>query len=237
MDRISDLAPVDRPRERLRNLGPSALTSEELLAVVLGTGSKKEPVLQLARHLLRRFRSMKGLSEATLEELQGVSGIGLAKALKLKAAFSLTKRCEEMFYEEKPSIKSPRIAWKVAMHFLKDDKREICLAILLDVKKKLIDVETISVGTLTKTLIHPREVFFPAIRRKANSMVIVHNHPSGNPKPSEEDFMITRQLNDASRLISIPVLDHLIVCQNSYYSFLEDGFNFHGMQKSLNIYK
>jgi DNA repair protein RadC len=226
MDRISDLAPLDRPRERLRNLGPSALTSAELLAVILGTGSKKEPVLQLARHLLQRFETMKGLSEATLEELQSVSGIGMAKALKLKAAFSLTKRCEEMSHDVRPLIKTSHDAYRAALPHIKDGTREMCLAILLDIRRRLIKVETISIGTLTRTFVHPREVLFSAIRRKANSLVVVHNHPSGNPSPSEEDFKITQQLNEAANLVSIPLLDHLIICQNKYYSFLEGGFKF-----------
>lgn len=229
MHKISDLAPFDRPRERLRSLGPSALTSEELLAVVLGTGSKKEPVLDLARHLLNKFESMQGLSEATLEELQSVSGIGMAKALKLKAAFSLTRRCEEMSQDVKPAIRTPRDAFRVALPHIKDGKREMCLAILLDIRRRLICVETISIGTLTRTFVHPREVLFPLIRRKANSFVVVHNHPSGNPSPSEEDFRITEQLKEASRLVAIPLLDHVIVCQNKYYSFLEGGFNFNGV--------
>lgn len=226
MHRVLDLAPFDRPRERLRNLGPSALTSEELLAVILGTGSRNEPVLELARHLLQRFESMKGLSEATLEELQSVSGIGMAKALKIMAAFSLTSRCEEMSQDLKPTIRTCLDIYRVSLPYIKDGKREMCLAVLLDVRKKLIAVETISVGTLTRTFVHPREVLFPAIRRKANSLVVVHNHPSGNPSPSEEDYNLTVQLRAAAQIVSIPLLDHVIICQGKYYSFLESGFNF-----------
>lgn len=226
MHRIVDLAPFDRPRERLKNHGPSALTSEELIAVILGTGSKKEPVLQLARHLLQKFESMKGLSEATLEELLTVSGIGLAKALKLMAAFSLTKRCEEMSQKVMPLVRTPQDAYRLSLPHIKDGKREICLVILLDVQRKLIGVETVSIGTLTRTLVHPREVLFPAIRRKAHSLIVVHNHPSGDPTPSEDDYQVTEQLREAAWLVSIPLLDHVIVCQNRYYSFLEGGYNF-----------
>lgn len=226
MHRITDLSPFDRPRERLKSLGPTALTSEELLAVILGTGSKRESVLELARHLLTRFETMKGLSEATLEELQSVPGIGIAKALQLMAAFSLTNRCQEQSQEERPLVRSPSDVFRIASPFLKDGKREMCLGVLLDVRKRLIGVETISIGTLTKTLVHPREVLFPAIRRKANSFIVVHNHPSGNPAPSEEDFLVTEQLRKAAHLVSIPLLDHVIVCKDKYYSFLDAGFKF-----------
>lgn len=214
----------ERPRERLRRLGHGALRSDELLAILLGSGSKKDPVMQLSKELIARFGSVEGLSQATLEELQGVSGIGLAKALKIKAAFALSSRKDPLI--ENNTIRTPQEAFNAARPYIQNEKREHFLAILLDVRSRLISVEIISVGTLTATLVHPREVFFPAIRKKAHSLIVVHNHPSDNLTPSEEDILITKQLHEASKLMNIPLIDHLIIGRHNYYSFKENGFSF-----------
>jgi DNA repair protein RadC len=226
MQRVKDLPLADRPRERLKRLGAEALNSDELLAVVLGTGSKKDSVLQLSRALISRFGSIHGLSDATLEELQTVPGIGYAKALKLKAAFSLSKRCHSITIQEILTIDSPKEAFLVSQPYIKNEKREVFLAVLLNIKNCLIAVEIVSIGILNATLVHPREFFFPAIRRKAHAVIAVHNHPSGNLQASEADISITRQLIKAAEIIAIPILDHLIISQDRYYSFKEDGFTF-----------
>lgn len=225
MNSIQSMPHYDRPRERLKRLGADALRSDELLAVLLGSGSKRDPVLQLSKELISRFGSVHALSCATLEELQEIAGIGPAKALKIKAAFELSSRTNLTPQSPIP-IKTPEAAFAVAKPFIKNEKRETFLTLLLDVKSRLIAVEVVSIGILTETLVHPREVFFPAITRKAHSLIIVHNHPSSDVTPSKADIAITKQLIDASHLMNIPLLDHLIVSQNNFYSFRENGFSF-----------
>lgn len=230
MTLIQEIPQCERPRERLKRLGPDALRSDELLAVLLGSGSKKDPILQLSKDLISKFGSVQGLSHATVEELLEISGIGLAKALKIKAAFGLSCRAEPQ-PQDRNVINSPKAAFRIARPFIKNEQREIFLNLLLDVRGYLIAVEVVSIGILTETLVHPREVFFPAIKRKAHSMIIVHNHPSTHLSPSEADISITKQLLEASLVMNIPLIDHLIISHENYYSFRERGFPFPGSTK------
>jgi DNA repair protein RadC len=222
MQQIQEIPLIDRPRERLRRLGPSVLRSDELLAILLGSGSKKDPVLEVSRALIRKFGSIDGLSRASLEELQEISGIGIAKALTLKAAFELSSRSQSNG-DENPFIKTAKDAFLVAKPFVKNEKRELFLALLLNVRNQLISIEVISIGILTATLVHPREVFAPAIQKKANSIIVIHNHPSSYLKPSPEDFEVTKQLKDASEVMGIPLVDHLIISEDNYFSFRESS--------------
>lgn len=226
MYHLAELPPSERPRERLKRLGGDALRAEELIAILLGSGSRREPVLELAHKLLVRFESIKGIGEAALEELQSMHGIGLAKALKLKAAFSLVKRSLLENEEDAVPIRSPQGAFKLARPYIEQEKRELFLALLLNSQSRLIRIETISIGTLSATLVHPREVLYQAIRRKASSWIAVHNHPSGELLPSKEDLRLTETLAKASSLVDIPLLDHLIVSTQGYYSLKEHGFVF-----------
>ncbi len=225
MMQIQEIPTFDRPRERLRRLGASVLRSDELLAILLGSGSKKDPVLEVSRELIRKFGSIDGLSRASLEELQEISGIGLAKALTLKAAFELSSRSQSQ-NNDNPFIKTAKDAYLAARHLIKNEKRELFLTLLLNVRNQIISIEIISVGILTATLVHPREVFAPAIQKKANSIIVMHNHPSTCLKPSTEDLEITKQLKDASQVIGIPLVDHLIITENNYFSFRESGLIF-----------
>lgn len=221
-----DQIPIhERPRERLKRLGAKALRSDELLAILLGSGSQKEPVMELAQGLINRFGSILGMSTATIEELQSLTGIGAAKALKIKAAFELASRLHDS-NKEKITVKNPKDLFLAAKPYIADEKRELFLIILLNVRNQIIGVEIISIGTLTATLVHPREVFFPAIRRKAHAIVAIHNHPSSHLAPSKEDYETTKQLIQASHIINIPLLDHLIISRDNYYSFRENGYSF-----------
>lgn len=222
MLQIQEIPIIDRPRERLRRLGPSVLRSDELLAILLGSGSKKDPVLEVSRELIRRFGSIDGLSRASLEELQEVSGIGLAKALTLKAAFELSLRSQTNGGDN-PFIKTAKDAFLAAKPFVKNEKRELFLTLMLNVRNQLIAIEVISIGILTATLVHPREVFAPALHKKAHSIIVVHNHPSSHLKPSSEDMGVTKQLKDASHVMGIPLVDHLIISEDNYFSFRENG--------------
>lgn len=222
MQQIQEIPLIDRPRERLRRLGPSVLRSDELLAILLGFGSKKDPVLEVSRALIRKFGSIDGLSRASLEELQEVSGIGIAKALTLKAAFELSSRSQSNGCEN-PYIKTAKDAFLVAKPFVKNEKRELFLTLMLNVRNQLISIEVISIGILTATLVHPREVFAPAIQKKANSIIVIHNHPSSYLKPSPEDMEVTKQLKDVSLIMGIPLVDHLIISEDNFFSFRENG--------------
>jgi DNA repair protein RadC len=228
---IFDIPATERPRERLKLLGANALNAEELLAIILGSGSRKEPVLKLARELLMRFQCLQGVAEASIEELQTISGIGIAKALQLKAAFSLAERCFRDKLQAEQEVKSPEQVFNVALPYITGEKRELFLILLLNVKSRLIGVEIVSIGTLSATLVHPREVFYQAIRRKASALIAVHNHPSGDLRPSREDIELTQHLIEASHFIEIPLLDHLIISTNKYNSLREQGIHFPHSQK------
>jgi DNA repair protein RadC len=226
LPRVIDLPSEERPRERFARLGAAALSTEELLAILLGSGSSQKPVLNLARELLVTFQSLQGIKDAALEELQKVSGIGLAKAIQLKAALALNERKETHHPQPFPSIKKPEEAFKSALPHLKGAKKEILLALLLNASHRLISVEVISIGILSATLIHPREFFHPAIKRHAAYVIAVHNHPSGQLTPSKEDLEVTARLIEAGRLMDIPLIDHLIVSDDGFLSLREQGLEF-----------
>lgn len=211
----------ERPRERLLQKGASALSIIELLAILLGTGAKDKSVLLLASELLHKFHDLDGLLDASIEELRQVKGIGEAKAVLLKAAFGLAQRKAQASL--KFPIKSAQEAFELAQDELKDSKQEIALVLLRDVKGRLFHKERVAVGTLSEVLIHPREVFHPAVRHKASSLILVHNHPSGDPTPSASDLQLTKLLHHSSKVMGIALDDHLIVGFNSYVSLRERG--------------
>lgn len=223
---IHRLPKAERPRERLMQLGAESLSIQELIAILLGSGSKKVPILRLAEDLLMRFGSLSHLSEATLEELLEIEGIGLAKALQLKAVFQLSSRMARFASPPKVRIQHPDHAYQLIKDTLEKEKQEHFIVLLQDAKGCLICQELISIGTLTQTLVHPREVFYPAIRHKAASLIAVHNHPSGDPSPSEQDLMLTRHLIEVGKLIGIPLQDHLIIGCQSYCSLRQHGLVF-----------
>lgn len=216
----------ERPRERLLHFGPDVLSAAELLAVILGFGTKGKSVLLLANELLSHFGSLSQLLEASIEDLCQVKGLGRAKAVQLKAAFSLASRVSR---EKKPfgeRITTSLQAYLWVRDFIVHEKIEVFGVLLLDARGAAIRWEVISRGTLTKTLVHPREVFHPAIRHMAASLILVHNHPSGDPTPSDEDLAITHQLISVSHSMMIPISDHLIIARSGYISLRERGYRF-----------
>jgi DNA repair protein RadC len=217
---IHDLPPSERPRERLMKFGPEALSSQELLAIILGRGIRGESVMVTAQRLLSTFGSIKAISEASLEELDKVRGIDLAKATQIKAAFELAKRAEEEFikFSQKPIQYSEDII-KIIAKDLKNKKKEYCKAILLNRRNQVIDIVTISIGNLDTNIVHPREVFKEAIQKSAASIILVHNHPSGDPNPSKGDIEITKRLIKTGKVIGIDVLDHIIIANTKFISF------------------
>lgn len=216
----------ERPRERMLRHGPEAMSTQELIAIVLGSGIKGMPVLQLAHELLIKFGSLQKLTEATIEELCTVKGLGHAKAIQLKAAFSIGIRASRQASTLKARIEHPLHAYHLVKDELEIEKRELFVVILLDVRNCVICHQVVAIGTLSNTLVHPREVFYPAIRHKAASVILVHNHPSGDPTPSREDYDVTKNLVDVGKLMGIPVNDHLIIGDANFISLRQKGFVF-----------
>lgn len=220
---IKTLPDQEKPRERLQLNGAEALSSSELLAIILGSGTKGYSVFELSKDLISQFGGLRNLAEASIEELKQIKGLGQAKAIQLKAALTLGKRAYNPSYQSRYKVQTPEHAY----HYLKDslinETREVLVSLLLDVKGYVIAKKIVSVGTLTHTLVHPREVFYDAIRHKASSLVIAHNHPSGDPTPSNEDIVMTRQLIKAGELMGIPLQDHLIIGAKTFISLRETG--------------
>ncbi len=215
---VQDLPECDRPRERLRQYGAEALSTSELIAIILGSGIKGRPVMQLAHEIISHFKTLEALSQATLAELSSLKGLGPAKALQLLSAINLGSRLAQQQLGVSPQLTSPSLVYAYMKRGFAEEPRELLAVILLDVKGHLIAKEVISVGTLSKILIHPREVFYPAIRHKASCLVMVHNHPSGDPTPSPEDCAITNDLVAAGKLVGIPISDHIVIARSGYVS-------------------
>ncbi len=221
---IHDLPASERPRERLQKFGAEALSAQEVLAVILGRGIAGESVMVTAQRLLSQFGSLKGIAVASLEELAGVRGIGLAKAAQIKAAFELTSRIEG--YQEsgkKETVKTPEDVVALVRSRLRSKKKEYFLALLLDTRNQLIRVAEISVGSLDSSIVHPREVFKEAVSASAASVLFAHNHPSGDPEASEDDINLTKRLVEAGEIMGIDVLDHVIIGDRGYLSLKREG--------------
>jgi len=220
---IKDLPKDIRPRERLAAAGPHSLSNGELLAIILGTGTHRESALTLANRLLSPS-GLRYLAEASVEELSSIKGIGPAKAAQIKAALEMGKRMAASSSEARPSVCSPRDASNLVMEDMRYLDRESFRVILLDTKNHVLGIETVSLGSLNASIVHPRELFRHAIRRSAAAVILVHNHPSGDPTPSREDLEITRRIRDAGQLLGIDVLDHLVIGDNRFVSLKETGF-------------
>lgn len=220
---VHDLPKPERPRERLKQFGPEALSAQELLALIIGRGVSKKSVMTIAQELLIKFGNVKAISEATLEELSQIKGIGFAKAAQIKACFELGKR-QDLEPEQKDfDIKDPQSVVKAIRASIKDKAKEHFKLILLNARNKIIGISTISIGSLNASIVHPREVFKDAIMHTAYSVVLAHNHPSGDPEPSEDDLTMTKRLIEAGKILGIEVLDHIIITKNGYFSFKDRG--------------
>jgi len=222
-NKIKDIPADQRPRERLLREGPRVLSDSELLAIILRTGSTECSAVDLATDVLIRFAGLKNLIQAGVEELSAIDGIGPAKAAQLKAALEIGRRVASLSESEKPVIKGPEDAAVMVMEEMRHlDKENFC-ALILNTRHQVVAKETISVGTLNSSVIHPRELFKTAIKRSAAAVILVHNHPSGDPTPSREDREVTRRLQEAGSIIGIEVLDHLIIGDNKFVSFKKKG--------------
>jgi len=216
--------PADmRPRERLLKEGAGALSEIELLAILLGTGSPETTALELASLILVRFKNLRLLLDATVEELSEIKGVGPAKASQVKAALELARRLSHVTGSPRPVIKSPEDAARLVMEEMRHLDREHFRALLLNTRNQVIANDKVSVGTLNSSAVHPRELFRNAIKRSAASVILIHNHPSGDATPSKEDLDITGRLCEAGKIIGIEVLDHIIIGDNKFTSFKAEG--------------
>jgi DNA repair protein RadC len=220
---VHDLPKPERPRERLKQFGPEALSAQELLALIIGRGVSKKSVMTIAQELLIKFGNIKAISEATIEELSQIKGIGFAKAVQIKACFELGKR-KDLEPEFKDfDIKDPQSVIKAIRASIKDKAKEHFKLILLNARNKILGISTISIGSLNASIVHPREVFKDAILHNAYSVVLAHNHPSGDPEPSENDIKMTKKLVESGKILGIEVIDHIIIGKNEFCSFKERG--------------
>ncbi|WP_270452695.1 RadC family protein [Halonatronomonas betaini] len=220
---IKELPLEDRPREKLISYGESKLSNSELIAILLGSGTRGRTAIELAQDILCQSSGLIGLADLSIDELTQKKGIGQSKASRLKVAFELGRRLSDFSPAKKTILRSPIHAVDYMQSRLKLKKQEIFLVVLLDIKSQVIKVEEISKGGLAKSIVHPREVFKTAIRASAAGIILGHNHPSGNTTASSEDINITNKLIEAGNIIGIKVIDHLIIGDNSYLSMREEG--------------
>ena len=225
MAMVRELPVDERPRERLLALGPGFLSNAELLAIVLRNGSKERSALQLAQDILSLYKDdgVSALGRMTAGELMCLQGIGSAKAAEVMAAVELGKRLNAHISRQRAMVTCPEDAADYAMPRFRYEDREHFAVILLNVKNHILSMPVISVGSLTASVVHPREVFKAAIQQTAASIILVHNHPSGDPTPSKEDIEVTARMVQVGKVMDIPVFDHIIVGGDKFVSLKEKG--------------
>jgi len=218
--KIKDLPKIERPREKLVAKGAENLKDSELLAILLRTGKAGKNVIEIASQILTKH-SKKRLLQMTYQDLVKIGGIDSAKATTLLAAFELAKRALEVNDTNLPTISTPKDV-VAQLTDLRHNKKEHFIALYLNARNQLVYKETISMGTLNANLVHPREVFEPALKHSAAGIMVAHNHPSGDPKPSEDDLEITKRLVEAGKMMGVELLDHVIIATSNHFSFKEE---------------
>jgi DNA repair protein RadC len=222
--KIREMLHEDRPRERLRERGPHALSLRELLAILVGSGGRGRSAMDLADEIVASFGSTREMASASVETFSSVSGVGPATACRLRAAIEFGKRMSAATRGEIKVIRSPEDAASLMMDEMKHLDREHFKVILLDSKNSVIGVETVSIGTVNASIVHPREVLKPALMKSATSLILVHNHPTGQTSPSREDILLTRRFEKCGRILGIEIVDHIIIGDGSYESLKEGGY-------------
>jgi DNA repair protein RadC len=220
---IKDLPAEMRPREKMQTQGPEALSNGELLAILIRVGNRSESALDLANRLLAQAGGLRFLVETSIEELSKIKGIGLAKASQIKAAVELGRRIALDPGEMRPVIRSPEDVASLLMEKMRFLDREHFQVMTLNTKNQVLGIKTAFIGSLNSSIVHPREIFKEAIKRSAAALILVHNHPSGDPSPSPEDLDVTRRLQEAGRLLGIEILDHVIIGDRKFYSLKQQG--------------
>lgn len=214
----------DRPREKLFREGEHKLTDAELLAILLRTGRKGESALDLARKIIKKFKTFRNMANLDLNQWKEFKGLGIAKVAQIKAAIEIGRRFgEEKIKHSKPQIKSAKEVYEILHPRMRDLKREVFKVLLLNSQNKILDILEIEEGTVNKASPMLREIFTKAMQNFATSIICVHNHPSGNPEPSKEDVMFTQRLKQAGDVLDVEVLDHIIIGEDSYYSFADNN--------------
>jgi DNA repair protein RadC len=215
---------MDRPREKLFRLGEHNLSNSELLAILLRSGSKGQNAIDVARRILQKFKTFRNMSHTDLSHWKGFKGLGLAKIAQIKAAIEIGRRFrEEKIKETRPKIKSSKDVVKILMPRMQDLKKEIFKLLLLNSQNRIIDMIEVEEGTVNQANPIIREIFQKALQNFTAFIICVHNHPSGNPKPSQEDKEFTQELVQAGQILQIKVLDHIIIGNNNYFSFVDEG--------------
>lgn len=220
---IKELPLDERPREKMLDKGAQAMGNSELLAILLRTGSQNESALRMAEHLLEQQGGLAGFGNATIEDVEKIKGIGSAKATTILAAIELGRRVAVLSTSERVVVRSPDDVAALLLPRFRFETREHFVAVLLSTKNHVLKTPIISIGSLNASIVHPRELFREAINASAASVILAHNHPSGDPTPSPEDISLTRKLTEAGQLLDIPVLDHIVLGDGKYVSFKEKG--------------
>ena len=220
---IKEMPKEERPRERFLKYHTDSIQTHELIAIILRTGSRQESVLELSKRVLYKYSNLKELSNAEISDLLKIKGIGTTKAIELKAAFELGRRASNELFTDKVSLTSPESIFIYLKDQLEMKTQEHFIALYLNTKGELIKKETLFVGSLNSSLVHPREIFKHAVLSSAASIIIVHNHPSGDPTPSKNDIEVTKVIHQNSLMMDIKLIDHIIIGRNKYFSFKEKG--------------
>lgn len=221
---MRDVHVNDRPRERLMKQGAHSLSNQELIAILLRTGTKSESVLALANRILNYFEKLHELKHATLEEIVSIKGIGEAKAVQLLAAIELGRRLAQMQVSNRFTIRSPQDAASYLMPEMSSLTQEHFVTLFLNTKNQVLHKQTIFIGSLNSSIVHPREIFREAVKRSAASIICAHNHPSGNATPSPEDIDVTKRIQEAGYIIGIDLMDHIIIGDHQFISLKEKGY-------------
>ncbi|MFJ7927716.1 DNA repair protein RadC [Peribacillus sp. NPDC096448] len=221
---IRDYPKEERPRERFLQDGPRSLSNQELLALLLRTGSREESVLQLSCRLINSFKGLRLLKEASVEELIVIKGIGEAKAIQILASVELGRRINNLNDQDRYVIRSPEDGANYCMEEMRFLSQEHFVCLYLNTKNQVLQKTTVFIGSLNASIVHPREVFKEAFKRSAASIICLHNHPSGDPSPSREDIEVTKRLVECGKIIGIEILDHIIIGEHKYVSLKEKGY-------------
>lgn len=224
--RITDLHETERPRERLASLGPQALSNAELIAILLRVGVTGENAVQVGQRLLQAFNGLGGLHRAPFDDLCTQHGIGEAKAAQIKAAIELGRRLTLESPEERPVINSPADAAALVQYEMSALEQEHLRVLLLDTRNHVLDIVEVYKGSVNSSQVRVGEIFKVAVRRNATALIVVHNHPSGDPTPSPDDVAVTRAIVQAGKLLDVDVLDHLVIGQGRWVSLKERGLGF-----------
>ncbi|WP_108669443.1 RadC family protein [Peribacillus acanthi] len=221
---IRDFPKDERPRERFLQDGAQSLSNQELLALLLRTGTQNESVMQLSNKLISHFEGLRLLKDASVEEMISIRGIGEAKAIQILAAVELGRRISNFTDQDRYVIRSPEDCANYCMNDMRFLTQEHFVCLYLNTKNQVLHKQTIFIGSLNSSIVHPREVYKEAFRRSAASIICVHNHPSGDPTPSREDIEVTKRLAECGKIIGIDILDHVIIGDKKYVSLKEKGY-------------